>query len=75
MAPLDGTVVDQWDQVHDFNWLKAEHSPHWSILPPEKRNLPDQWKLLQNATKNEVDEVLQELGATNLNSQDVEFTE
>jgi hypothetical protein len=24
-----------WDQVDDFKWLRAEHSPNWSILRPE----------------------------------------
>ncbi|KAL6721168.1 hypothetical protein ACLMJK_000270 [Lecanora helva] len=23
-----------WDQVDDFNWLKAQHSPNWSLLQP-----------------------------------------
>ena len=23
-----------WDQVDDFNWLRAEHSPNWSVLQP-----------------------------------------
>ncbi|KAG9243002.1 tubulin-specific chaperone-like protein c [Calycina marina] len=26
-------ATNQWDQVDDFKWLKAEHSPNWSILP------------------------------------------
>ena len=29
--------VNQWDQVDDFKWLKAEHSPNWSILADEQR--------------------------------------
>lgn len=64
MIPLNSAIVDQWDQVHDFNWLKAGHSPNWSIFPPEKRKSPDRWKLLKNVTNDKVDEVLQELGAT-----------
>ena len=23
-----------WDQVDDFKWLRAEHSPNWSTLQP-----------------------------------------
>ncbi|PQE14494.1 tubulin binding cofactor c protein [Rutstroemia sp. NJR-2017a BBW] len=34
------SVQNQWDQVDDFKWLKAEHSPNWSVLPEEER-LPD----------------------------------
>ncbi|KAM0324782.1 hypothetical protein ACHAQA_007746 [Verticillium albo-atrum] len=28
---------NQWDQVDDFKWLKAEKSPNWSVLPEEER--------------------------------------
>ncbi|KAL8841347.1 MAG: hypothetical protein Q9170_000978 [Blastenia crenularia] len=64
MTLPEGTNSDHWDQVHDFNWLKAGHSPNWSILEPAKRKVPDQWKRLKTATEDEVDEVLQALGAT-----------
>ncbi|KAJ4348502.1 uncharacterized protein N0V89_009878 [Didymosphaeria variabile] len=30
---------NQWDQIDDFKWLKAEPSPHWSILPESERVL------------------------------------
>ena len=23
-----------WDQVDDFSWLRAEHSPNWRALQP-----------------------------------------
>ena len=23
-----------WDRVDDFKWLRAEHSPNWSVLQP-----------------------------------------
>ena len=23
---------DLWDQVEDFNWIKSDHSPNWSLL-------------------------------------------
>lgn len=72
MAPLDGTISDQWDQIHDFNWLKAGHSPNWTILEPGKRKLSDQWKRLKNVTDDEVDEVLRDLGTTGLHGQDVD---
>jgi len=31
---------NQWDQVDDFNWLKAHHSPNWSIMTNEDRQIP-----------------------------------
>ncbi|KAF1362434.1 TBCC-domain-containing protein [Lizonia empirigonia] len=44
-APLpDAYITDdmrqmknQWDQIDDFKWLKAEKSPNWSILPEEEQ--------------------------------------
>ena len=33
-----------WDQVDDFKWLKAEHSPNWSILPPEATVVDEVWR-------------------------------
>jgi hypothetical protein len=27
----------QWDQVNDFKWLRKQQSPHWSVLPADKR--------------------------------------
>jgi hypothetical protein len=35
------STQNMWDQVDDFKWLKAEHSPNWSILPPEDA-VPDE---------------------------------
>ncbi|KAH8819630.1 tubulin-specific chaperone-like protein c [Xylogone sp. PMI_703] len=34
---LDNPTENHWDQVDDFKWLKAEHSPNWSILPEGER--------------------------------------
>ncbi|PKS11243.1 hypothetical protein jhhlp_003004 [Lomentospora prolificans] len=31
------THENKWDQVDDFKWLKADHSPNWSILPESGR--------------------------------------
>ena len=28
---------NQWSQIDDFKWLKAEPSPHFSILPEDQR--------------------------------------
>ncbi len=33
MTTQETSIQNQWDQVDDFKWLKAEHSPNWSILP------------------------------------------
>jgi hypothetical protein len=34
---------NHWDQVDDFKWLKAEHSPNWSILPEAERLKEEIW--------------------------------
>ncbi|KAF1929047.1 TBCC-domain-containing protein [Didymella exigua CBS 183.55] len=47
-APLPEELVsdelkpaqNQWDQIDDFKWLKAEQSPNWSILPEGERVAP-----------------------------------
>jgi hypothetical protein len=34
---------NQWDQVDDFKWLKADHSPNWSIMPAADQIQGDFW--------------------------------
>jgi hypothetical protein len=36
-------VLNHWDQVDDFKWIKAEHSPNWSNLPVEERLNEEVW--------------------------------
>ncbi|KAJ4313999.1 hypothetical protein N0V94_006683 [Neodidymelliopsis sp. IMI 364377] len=33
-------MKNQWDQIDDFKWLKAEQSPNWRILPEAEREVP-----------------------------------
>ncbi|TVY84767.1 Tubulin-folding cofactor C, partial [Lachnellula suecica] len=42
----EAPIANQWDQVDDFKWLKAEHSPNWSILSEELRLTEDVWTTL-----------------------------
>jgi hypothetical protein len=35
---------NQWDQVDDFKWLKAGHSPNWTTLSENERLSDDLWK-------------------------------
>jgi tubulin-specific chaperone C len=39
----EAPVQNNWDQVDDFKWLKAEHSPNWSILPKMERLQEEVW--------------------------------
>ncbi|KAH7369879.1 tubulin-specific chaperone-like protein c [Rhexocercosporidium sp. MPI-PUGE-AT-0058] len=43
MTNQEAPVQNQWDQVDDFKWLKAEHSPNWSILPDDKKLNEEVW--------------------------------
>lgn len=43
MIASEKPVQNQWDQVDDFKWLKAEHSPNWSIIPEQQRLKEDIW--------------------------------
>lgn len=43
MTVGEDPIRNQWDQVDDFKWLKAEHSPNWSILPEEQRLKQEIW--------------------------------
>jgi len=31
---------NQWELVDDFDWLKADHSPNWAVLPEAERKAP-----------------------------------
>lgn len=43
MTASEEPIQNHWDQVDDFKWLKAEHSPNWSILPEEQRLKSEIW--------------------------------
>lgn len=43
-TPEISTTPNQWDQIDDFKWLKAEPSPHFSLLPKADRIQEDVWK-------------------------------
>jgi len=39
----ENPIENHWDEVDDFKWLKAEHSPNWSILPENERLKEEIW--------------------------------
>lgn len=43
-VPQRPEIDDLWNQVDDFNWLKAEHSPNWDLLGLEDTVLDDTWR-------------------------------
>lgn len=53
------SVPNQWDQVDDFKWLKAAHSPNWSVLPLDDRLDDEAWKELgKSMSEMSVDQIL-----------------
>ena len=44
--------TNMWNEVQDFNWLKAEVSPHWRNMPDEQRIVPSILKSLEAAKPN-----------------------
>lgn len=41
-----------WNQVDDFKWLRAEHSPNWSILTSEDDRAIDanEWNTIASSS-------------------------
>ena len=39
-----------WDQVDDFKWLRAEHSPNWSTSQPGDEGMIEdgQWEAIKS---------------------------
>ncbi|KEY65391.1 hypothetical protein S7711_04288 [Stachybotrys chartarum IBT 7711] len=70
-APLPDTYVteaerateNQWDQVDDFKWLKAGHSPNWTVLSDSERLRDGVWKeLVPGKPGASVEETLKAVG-------------
>jgi len=54
---------NQWDHVDDFKWLKAEHSPNWSILPENERLEEDLWTTaVPGGPGMSLDDILKKMG-------------
>ncbi|KAF1946446.1 TBCC-domain-containing protein [Clathrospora elynae] len=43
-TPAMAQTTNHWDQIDDFKWLKAEPSPHFSILPESQRVIEEVWR-------------------------------
>lgn len=44
MTDVEKSTENQWNQVDDFKWLKAGHSPNWNILSDSQRLDEKVWK-------------------------------
>ena len=57
------TAQNHWDQVDDFKWLKAEHSPNWSVLPEGERLKEEIWtKVVPGGQGMGLDDILKQVG-------------
>ncbi len=56
--------TDLWSQVDDFKWLRAEQSPHWSVLPEAERVTDIVWRdTVRDGSCEDVEKILQAVGA------------
>ncbi|KAF4449753.1 putative tubulin folding cofactor C [Fusarium austroafricanum] len=54
---------NQWDQVDDFKWLKAGHSPNWTTLSENERLSEELWRdVVPGQPGVSVEEALKKLG-------------
>lgn len=57
------SMENHWDQVDDFKWLKAEHSPNWSILPEAERLSEEIWtETVPGKPGKNAEDILKEIG-------------
>lgn len=54
---------DHWNEVDDFKWLKAEHSPNWCVMSEEEMLQERVWKeVVPGAPGKGVEDILKEVG-------------
>jgi hypothetical protein len=44
LKDADRGVTNQWKEVDDFKWLRAEASPNWTVLAESKRVTENVWR-------------------------------
>lgn len=63
MTEAENETENQWDQVDDFKWLKADHSPNWACLPEADRLDNEIWtKVVPGQPGVSVEETLEKVG-------------
>ncbi|CAA9962059.1 tubulin-specific chaperone c [Pyrenophora teres f. maculata] len=62
MTPDMAQSENQWDQIDDFKWLKAEPSPHFRILPEAERVADEVWRDKVPSGDVRLDAILNDLG-------------
>lgn len=55
--------TNQWNQIDDFKWLKAEPSPHFCLLDDAEKIGNDVWiGVAPGGAQMDVDEILKKVG-------------
>lgn len=55
----EGKSPNRWNQVQDFQWIKAEHSPNWCEIPLEERVGDGVWREVVGGDESvDIDEIL-----------------
>lgn len=63
MSEADQQIENKWNQVNDFHWLRAEPSPHWSMIPETERIKKHTWNQVMAGTLNHgLDDILKAVG-------------
>lgn len=63
MTEAEETSENQWNEVDDFKWLKAGHSPNWTTLSEDEQLDDDVWRnVVPGQPGYSVQETLKKLG-------------
>lgn len=65
MTENQDSAKNQWNQVDDFNWLKAEASPNWTMLSEQDKDWikPQFWETtVRGGPSLSTDDILREAG-------------
>ncbi|RDA86360.1 hypothetical protein CP532_4338 [Ophiocordyceps camponoti-leonardi (nom. inval.)] len=63
VTEVESTTENQWDQVDDFKWLKAGHSPNWTTLSEAQALGEEIWtKVVPGMPGASVEETLKKVG-------------
>ena len=63
LKDADREVTNQWQEVDDFKWLRAEASPNWAVLEESKRVSEEVWRdVVPGGPEYSADDVLKAAG-------------
>ena len=73
MSTNNMSATNQWNQVQDFKWHKAERNPNWSELSPEETVPEETWaEIVPGGPGRSMDDILKAVGVLELSEQSTE---